>query len=194
MQIGLAETIGPTADRHCVPCRYALSVSAADLRRLDARSDTGTLVLHTNELKADAFTGSLARAATARDNITQLMTPIDELITKSPKARFPLGQAHDGNNWTANAPVPLARKADRRSRFGLAGYWRHRSSISGNPTRLNSGHRSRAVALISQSIRTRRVTSFPIAPTQKPSANDWLIRAALLARLQTIAVGQDSET
>lgn len=77
--------------------------------------------MYTIELKADAVTDALGRAAALLEDMTPLMTDIGEILVFSTKARFPLGQAPDGSKWAANSPVTLARKTDSRPLFGPTG-------------------------------------------------------------------------
>lgn len=77
--------------------------------------------MYTIELKADAVTGGLNRAAAALDDMTALMQDIGEILVASTKARFPLGEAPDGSKWAANSPVTLARKTGSRPLFGATG-------------------------------------------------------------------------
>lgn len=77
--------------------------------------------MYTIELKADAVTVALGRAAALLDDMTPLMDRIGEVLTASTKARFPMGEAPDGSKWAANSPVTLARKTDTRPLFGPTG-------------------------------------------------------------------------
>ena len=61
--------------------------------------------MYTIELKADAVTDALGRAAALLEDMTPLMDRIGEVLTASTKARFPLGEAPDGSKWAANSPV-----------------------------------------------------------------------------------------
>lgn len=77
--------------------------------------------MYTIELKADAVTGALDRAAALLDDMTPLMQDIGELLAASTKARFALGEAPDGSKWSANSPVTLTRKTDSRPLYGPTG-------------------------------------------------------------------------
>lgn len=65
--------------------------------------------MYTIELKADAVTDALGRAAALPEDMTPLMTDIGEILVLSTKARFPLGQTPDGSKWTAMSRSAISR-------------------------------------------------------------------------------------
>lgn len=70
------------------------------------------------ELKAEAATAALTRAAALLEDMTPVMKAIGELLVRSTKQRFLKGQAPDGSAWKAKSPVTLARSRDSRPLFG----------------------------------------------------------------------------
>ncbi len=75
----------------------------------------------TIELKSDAVTPALERAAAVLADTAPVMAEIAEYLVVSTKRRFPTGKAPSGAPWAAKSPVTLARqggKADARPLFG----------------------------------------------------------------------------
>jgi phage virion morphogenesis protein len=71
--------------------------------------------MFTVELKDEAVTAALMRAAGALDNMLPLNQDIGEILVASTKARFPLGTAPDGSKWAEKSQTTLNRYGARKS-------------------------------------------------------------------------------
>lgn len=70
------------------------------------------------ELKDQAVTAALSRAAEHLGDMKPVLEAIGEILVRSTKQRFAKGLAPDGSSWKAKSPVTLARSRDTRPLFG----------------------------------------------------------------------------
>lgn len=71
--------------------------------------------MFTVELKDQAVTAALTRAAAALTDTTDVMRDIGEILVDSTKARFAKGTAPDGSKWAPKSQTTLNRYGARKS-------------------------------------------------------------------------------
>lgn len=74
--------------------------------------------MFTVELKDQAVTAALMRAAGLLGAMQPVMEAIGEVLATSTKKRFGQGKAPDGSSWAPKSAVTLARSRDSRPLFG----------------------------------------------------------------------------